>query len=66
MTCVVPHEGVRSTRSSFVTFLRKRLASYKVPRRVLFFREDEFAMTGSARSRPGACGSWPPSGCSGN
>ena len=35
-------------------FLRQRLASYKVPRRVLFFREDELSMTGSAKVKAGA------------
>ena len=34
-------------------FLRERLASYKVPRHVLFFREDEVALTGNAKIKAG-------------
>ena len=32
-------------------FLRGRIASYKVPRRVLFFAEDELTLTGNAKIR---------------
>ena len=32
-------------------FLRGRLASYKLPRRVLFFAEDELTLTGNAKIR---------------
>ncbi|HWF27921.1 MAG TPA: hypothetical protein VG327_06010 [Mycobacterium sp.] len=34
-------------------FLRQRLASYKVPRHVLFFRDDEIVLTGDAKIRSG-------------
>ena len=30
-------------------YLKTRLASYKVPRRVLFVREDDLSLTGSAK-----------------
>ena len=30
-------------------FLRSKLASYKVPRRVLFIREEDLALTGSSK-----------------
>jgi fatty-acyl-CoA synthase len=30
-------------------FLRGRIASYKIPKRVLFFREEELSFTGSAK-----------------
>ena len=36
-----------------LAFLRERLASYKVPRHVLFFREDEVALTGNAKIKAG-------------
>jgi fatty-acyl-CoA synthase len=31
------------------TFAKEKLASYKVPRRVLFFAEDELKTTGSSK-----------------
>ena len=34
-------------------FLRERLASYKVPRHVLFFHEDDIALTGSDKIKSG-------------
>jgi len=49
VACVVPHEGVVLEEGVIREFLKERLASYKVPRRVLFFREDELAMTGNAK-----------------
>ena len=44
----------RSTRRRSATSRKERLASYKVPRRVLFLREDELAMTGSEKVKAGA------------
>jgi fatty-acyl-CoA synthase len=49
VTCVVPHDGVSLEEAAIRGFLKERLASYKVPRRVLFFREDELSMTGTAK-----------------
>ena len=40
----VDEDGVRD-------FLRGRLAAYKMPRRVLFFDEDELSLTGNAKIR---------------
>jgi fatty-acyl-CoA synthase len=37
-----------------LAFLRQRLASYKVPRHVLFFGENEVAVTGDAKIKAGA------------
>jgi fatty-acyl-CoA synthase len=53
VSCVVPHDGVRIDAQQLTTFLRERLASYKVPRHVLFFREDEVAITGNAKIKAG-------------
>jgi len=36
-----------------LVFLRQRLASYKVPRHVLLFGEDEVAVTGNAKIKAG-------------
>jgi fatty-acyl-CoA synthase len=53
VACVVPHEGATLDASEIRAFLRQRLASYKVPRHVLFFREDEIALTGNAKIKSG-------------
>jgi len=47
--CVVPTEGADSDAEAIREFLRARLAAYKVPRRVLFFRESELAYTGNQK-----------------
>jgi fatty-acyl-CoA synthase len=49
VSCVVPHDGAALEEAMIRDFLKERLASYKVPRRVLFFREDELSMTGTAK-----------------
>jgi acyl-CoA synthetase (AMP-forming)/AMP-acid ligase II len=49
VACVIPFadadEGLNEARVR--DYAKETLASYKVPRRVLFFREDELALTGS-------------------
>jgi fatty-acyl-CoA synthase len=53
VSCVVPHDEVILDTEQLLAFLRERLASYKVPRHVLFFREDEVALTGNAKIKAG-------------
>jgi fatty-acyl-CoA synthase len=53
VSCVVRHDGVTLDAEQLLAFLRERLASYKVPRHVLFFREDEVAITGNAKIKAG-------------
>jgi fatty-acyl-CoA synthase len=53
VTCVVPHDGVTLEEAPIRDYLKERLASYKVPRRVLFFCEDELSMTGTAKVKSG-------------
>jgi fatty-acyl-CoA synthase len=53
VSCVVPHDDVKLDAEQLLAFLRQRLASYKVPRHVLFFREDEVALTGNAKIKAG-------------
>jgi fatty-acyl-CoA synthase len=53
VSCVVPHDDVIVDAEQLLAFLRQRLASYKVPRHVLFFREDEVALTGNAKIKAG-------------
>jgi fatty-acyl-CoA synthase len=48
--CAVVMEGAEGvTEESLRVWLRERLAAYKVPRRVLFFRADELAYTGNQK-----------------
>jgi len=49
MTCIVPQDGVTLTADEIRGFAKERLASYKVPRKVLFFAESELELTGSAK-----------------
>ena len=49
VTCIVPHKDVTLDEEQIRAFARQDLASYKVPRRVLFFAEDELETTGTAK-----------------
>ncbi len=49
VACVVPHDGAGLTEAGVQAFARQTLASYKVPRRVLFFEEEELELTGSSK-----------------
>ncbi len=49
VTCIVPQDGATLTEDDVRGFARKVLASYKVPRRVLFFDSAELQTTGSAK-----------------
>jgi fatty-acyl-CoA synthase len=53
VSCVVPHDDVILDVEQLLAFLRQRLASYKVPRHVLFFGEGEVALTGNAKIKAG-------------
>jgi fatty-acyl-CoA synthase len=54
VSCVVPHEGAVVEEAAIRDFAKQRLASYKVPRRVLLLREDELAMTGNEKVKASA------------
>lgn len=49
VACIVANDGVELDEEGVQAALRERLASYKVPRRVLFFRDEEIRTTGSAK-----------------
>jgi acyl-CoA synthetase (AMP-forming)/AMP-acid ligase II len=49
VACIVLHEGAELNETGLRDFAKEKLASYKVPRRVLFFSEDELALTGTAK-----------------
>jgi len=49
VACIVPHADAVLDEAEVQSFARETLASFKVPRRVLFFREEDLALTGSAK-----------------
>ena len=49
VSCIVPNEGVTLSEDEIKAFAKEKLAAYKVPRRVLFFAESDFATTGSSK-----------------
>ena len=54
VSCVVAHEGAALDEAAVRAFLKERLATYKVPRRVLFVAEEDVLLTGSAKIKAGA------------
>ncbi len=49
VACIVQHEGAGLDEEAVRAFAKQQLASYKVPRRVLFFDESDIEQTGSAK-----------------
>lgn len=49
VTCIVQQDDQTVTEDAVRQFAKTQLASFKVPRRVLFFTEDELEWTGSAK-----------------
>ena len=53
VACVVPHAGATLDEAAVRNFVKDKLASYKVPRRVLFFGESDLQLTGNAKVKTG-------------
>ncbi len=51
---IIKTEGATVDEAAIRDFLKQQLASYKVPRRVLFFGEHELSLTGSAKVKSAA------------
>ncbi len=49
VTCIIRQDGASLDETAVRDFARARLASYKTPRRVLFFSEADLQLTGSAK-----------------
>jgi acyl-CoA synthetase (AMP-forming)/AMP-acid ligase II len=49
---IVPEAGATLGEAQVIAWLETRLASYKVPRRVLFASEAELNLTGTAKIKP--------------
>ncbi len=47
--CIVLHDGAAIDEDGIRAYVREKLASYKVPRRILFFAEDDLKTTGSQK-----------------
>jgi len=54
IACVVAHDGSGIDEEEVRAFLKGRVASYKLPRRVLFFDDDDLSLTGNAKVRADA------------
>ena len=53
VSCVIARAGTTPDEASVQAFAKQTLASYKVPRRVLFFTDAELPMTGSNKIQRG-------------
>lgn len=49
VTCVVPVDGVTLEEAAIVAFLKSEIASFKIPRRILFFTDADYAVTGNEK-----------------
>lgn len=51
VSCIVPVDGASVDPEALSAFLKQKLASFKLPRKVLLFSESEFAMTGNEKAK---------------
>lgn len=49
VACVVPADGAMLDEAAIIAHAKASLASFKVPRRVLFFTDDDYALTGNEK-----------------
>jgi fatty-acyl-CoA synthase len=49
VTCIIAHDGVKLTEEDVRSFIKNKLASYKVPRRVIFPSAADLKLTGTAK-----------------
>jgi len=49
VACIVPIDGVELSEPEIIAFVKEEIASFKVPRRVLFFSDEDYAITGSEK-----------------
>jgi fatty-acyl-CoA synthase len=52
VSCIVPEPGCSVTAEEIIGYLKARLASYKIPRELVFVTEAELALTGTAKIKP--------------
>ena len=51
VSCIVPADGVTLDEAALLAFIKEQLASYKVPRKILFFSDGDFALTGNEKAK---------------
>lgn len=51
IACVLPVDGVAIAEDALIAHLKTKMASFKVPRRVLLIEEAEFALTGNEKAK---------------
>ena len=49
VSCIVLVDGASLSEADIQAFVKKEVASFKVPRRVLFFSDDDYALTGNEK-----------------
>jgi acyl-CoA synthetase (AMP-forming)/AMP-acid ligase II len=49
VACIVPLDGAQVLETEVISHCKAEIASFKVPRRVLFFSDDDYAITGSEK-----------------
>ncbi len=49
VSCLVPADGVTLDADAVTAFVKQELASFKVPRRILFFTDADYALTGNEK-----------------
>lgn len=53
VACVVAVEGVALNENELIDYLKERLASFKVPRKLLIFAEADYPLTGNEKVKAG-------------
>jgi acyl-CoA synthetase (AMP-forming)/AMP-acid ligase II len=51
VSCIVPVDGVGVDADALTAYLKQKLASFKLPRKILTFTESDFAMTGNEKAK---------------
>ncbi len=49
VTCIVPMAGANLSDQEIIAFAKQEIASFKAPRRVLFFSDKDYAITGNEK-----------------
>ncbi len=51
VSCIVPVDGQTIDEKELLEFLKQKLASFKLPRKILIFTETEFPLTGNEKAK---------------
>ena len=54
VSCIVPVDGASLDPQAIVRFLKDHVASFKIPKRILFFSDGEYAITGNEKVKSSA------------